>query len=251
MQQIPTLNLNETPTAATGVARMHVTEKPFDDPRVRKAIRLTVDHQRLVDIVFRGHGLPSEDHAVAPIHPEYAALPEVKRDIEQAKALLHEAGFDNGLDLQINCVANPTWEQNSCTALAEMAKPAGINIKVNVMPGGSYWGKWLTWPFGFTSWGHRPLGIINLGLGYRTGGKWNETGHNNPEFDKALDEATGILDPRERSVVMAKVEKLLQDDSVISQSLWRSLFNANNKKVKGWTLGNALEHHLNDVWIDA
>ena len=93
--------------------------------------------------------------------------------------------------------------------LAEMAKPAGINIKVNVMPGGSYWGEWLTWPFGFTSWGHRPLGIINLGLGYRSGGKWNESAHNNPEFDRLLDEAGGIANPKDRSVVMAKVEKIL------------------------------------------
>ena len=50
---------------------------------------------------------------------------------------------------------------------------------------------------------------------------------------------------------MAKVEKTLQDDSVISQSLWRSLFSANNKKVQGLNLHVALEHHLNNTWIDA
>ena len=249
--KIPSLDLNEAATAATGVARMRTTEKPFDDQRVREAIRLTVDHDRLLQIVFRGKGLPAEDHAVAPIHPEYAQIPIVYRNIERAKQLLKDAGYDNGLDTQINCVANPVWEQNACSALAEMAKPAGINIKVNVMPGGSYWGKWLTWPFGFTSWGHRPLGIINLGLGYRSGGKWNESAHDNPEFDRLLDEAGGIANPKDRSVVMAKVEKILQDDSVISQSLWRSLFSANNKKVKGFNLHVALEHHLNGVWIDA
>ncbi|MCH8183498.1 MAG: ABC transporter substrate-binding protein [Proteobacteria bacterium] len=249
--KIPGLKLNEAATAATGVARMRTTEKPFDDQRVREAIRLTVDHQRLVDIVFAGHGLPSEDHAVAPIHPEYAKIPDVPRNIERAKQLIKDAGYENGLDVQINCVANPVWEQNSCNALAEMAKPAGINIKVNVMPGGSYWGQWLTWPFGFTSWGHRPLGIINLGLGYRTGGAWNESAHNNPEFDRLLDEAGGIANAKDRSVVMAKVEKILQDDSVISQSLWRSLFNANNEKVKGFELNVALEHHMNNVWMSA
>ena len=249
--KIPDLVLNETPTAATGVARMRTTEKPFDDQRVREAIRLTVDHDRLLEIVFRGKGLPAEDHAVAPIHPEYAKIPDVPRNIERAKQLLKEAGFENGLETQINCVANPVWEQNSCNALAEMAKPAGINIKVNVMPGGSYWGKWLTWPFGFTSWGHRPLGVTNLNKGYRTGGPWNESAHDNPEFDRLLDEAGGIANAKDRSVVMAKVEKTLQDDSVISQSLWRSLFSANNEKVKGLKLHVSLEHHLNGVWIDA
>ncbi len=249
--KIPDLTLNETPTAATGVARMNVNSEPFNDVRVREAIRLTVDHERLVEIVFAGHGLPSEDHHIAPIHPEYALIAPISRNIERAKQLLKEAGFENGLNTQINCVANPVWEQNSCNALAEMAKPAGINIKVNVMPGGSYWGQWLTWPFGFTSWGHRPLGVQVPNLAYRTGGVWNESGHENAEYDRLLDEAGGIADAKERSLVMAKLEKILQEDSVISQSLWRSLFSANNKKVKGFVLQVALEHHLNDVWIDA
>ncbi len=249
--QIPDLILNERPTAATGVARMRTTEKPFDDPRVRKAIQLTVDHQRLVDLVFRGHGLPSEDHHIAPMHPEYAQLPIIKRDIEQAKALLAEAGYADGLDLELVCVSNPTWEQNSCTTLAEMAKPAGINIKVNVLPGGSYWNRWLSWPFSFTSWGHRPLGVQVPNLAYRTGGVWNESAHSNPEYDRLLDEASGTPNPVERSKVMAKLERILQDDAVISQSLWRSLFNANSTKVKGWNLHTALEHHFNDVWLDS
>ena len=245
------LNLNETATAATGVARMRMTEKPFDDARVREAVRLTVDHERLVEIVFRGHGLASEDHHVAPMHPEYAPIRKVTQNHERARQLLRDAGYEDGIDLQINCVANPTWEQNSCNALAEMAKPAGINIKVNVMPGGSYWDQWLTWPFGFTSWGHRPLGVQVLNLAYRTGGVWNESNHNNPEYDRILDAAGGIADPKARSIEMAKLEKMLQDDSVISQSLWRSLFSANHKKVKGFNLHVALEHHFNKVWIDA
>ena len=249
--KLPHLNLNETPTAATGVARMNVNEKPFDDVRVREAIRLTVDHERLVEIVFRGHGLASEDHHVAPMHPEYALIQKVAQNHERARQLLRDAGYDNGLELQINCVANPVWEQNSCLALAEMAKPAGINIKVNVMPGGSYWGQWLTWPFGFTSWGHRPLGVQVLNLAYRTGGVWNESGHSNPEYDRILDIAGGIADPKARSIEVAKLEKMLQDDSVISQSLWRSLFSANNNKVHGFDLHVALEHQFNKVWIDA
>ena len=88
-------------------------------------------------------------------------------------------------------------------------------------------------------------------LAYRTGGVWNESGHENAEYDKLLDEAGGIADAKDRSVVMAKLEKILQDDSVISQSLWRSLFSANNKKVKGFVLQVAAEHHMNGVWIDA
>ena len=64
-------------------------------------------------------------------------------------------GHANGLDLSIDCVTQPAWEPNTCLAIAEMLKPAGINLKVNILPGGTYWDRWLTTPFGFTSWTHR------------------------------------------------------------------------------------------------
>ena len=251
VKKVPHLRLNVIDTAATGVARMRLAEKPFDDARLREALRRTIDHDRIVDIVFNGRGLPAEDHHVAPIHPEYAKIGEEKQDHERARQLLKDAGYGNGIDLEINCVANPTWEQNACQTLAEMAKPAGINVKVNVLPGSAYWPNWMTWPFSFTSWGHRPLGVINLQLAYRTGGKWNESGHSNPEFDRLLDEASGILDPKQRSVVMAKVEKTLRDQSVFSQSLWRPVLNAHHQRVKGYELNNAFEHHFNNVWVEA
>jgi len=38
-------------------------------------------------------------------------------------------------------------------------------------------------PFGFTTWAHRPLGIMSLALAYRSGGSWNESKYSNPEFD--------------------------------------------------------------------
>ena len=39
-------------------------------------------------------------------------------------------------------------------------------------------------PFGFTTWAHRPVSVMTLGLAYRTGGAFNESGYSNPEFDR-------------------------------------------------------------------
>jgi peptide/nickel transport system substrate-binding protein len=68
--------------------------------------------------------------------------------------------------------------------MAEMWKEAGINAKINVMPAASYWSIWTKVPFGFTSWTHRPLGVMTYSLAYRTGAPWNEASYLNPEFDK-------------------------------------------------------------------
>ncbi|MGB0695449.1 MAG: ABC transporter substrate-binding protein [Rhodospirillaceae bacterium] len=248
---IPTLDVYETITAQTGVARMKVTEAPFDNKLVRQAVQACVDPARILELAYRGKGGPGEDHHVAPIHPEYAELPALTQDYDKAKALLAEAGYTDGLDITIDCVASPTWEQNACKALAEMVKPAGINLEVNIMPGGTYWDRWKTTPFGFTAWTHRALGVQVLNLAYRSGVPWNEVSYANPEFDALLDEAGTVPDANERKVVMAKLQKMLQDDAVILQSLWLSVFVTASKKVKNIGAHPALETWYAKTWLDA
>ncbi len=250
IKAIPDLKIYERVTAQTGVARMHVTKAPYDNKKLRQAVQACVDHDKMLEIVYRGRGGPAEDHHVAPVHPEYAELPKQKQDYTKAKKLLAEAGYADGVDLRIDCVANPTWEQNACKALSEMVKPAGINLAINIMPGGSYWDVWATTPFGFTAWTHRALGTQVLNLAYRSGVAWNETNYSNPEFDKTLDQAGAILDPNERRKVMAKLQGILQDDAIIQQSLWRSVFVTAHKRVQGLYAQVALEHHYNQVWLD-
>jgi len=216
---------------------------------LRQAIQACVDNEEVLRIVYQGRGAVGEDHHVAPIHPEYADLPRLKQDYDLAKKLLAEAGYPDGIKLTIDCVANPTWEQNACKALREMCLPAGIDIAINVMPGGTYWDRWMSTPFGFTSWTHRALGTQVLNLAYRSGVAWNETDYSNPEFDKLLDKAGGILDPEQRKVVMADIEKILQDDAIISQSSWRSVFITANDRVKNIYVQPAEEHHYNKVWM--
>ncbi len=248
-EAIPNLAVYSTLTAQCGVARMRVTEKPFDNKLLRQAIQACVDNQEVLRIVYQGRGAVGEDHHVAPIHPEYAELPKLKQDYELARKRLTEAGYPDGIKLTIDCVSNPTWEQNACKALREMCLPAGIDIAINVMPGGTYWDRWMSTPFGFTSWTHRALGTQVLNLAYRSGVAWNETGYANPEFDALLDEAAGILDAMKRRAVMAKLEKILQDDAIISQSSWRSVFITANERVKNIYVQPAEEHHYNKVWL--
>jgi peptide/nickel transport system substrate-binding protein len=130
-----------------------------------------------------------------------------------------------------------------------MCKPAGISIAINVLPGGAYWDRWLTTPFGFTSWAHRPLGIQSLNLAYRSGAPWNETSFANPEFDRLLDEAGTILDPAARRPVMAKLQAMLQGEAIIPQALWRSIFVVANERVRNMRAHPAEEHHYNKVWL--
>ena len=246
---IPHLDLYQAVTAQTGIARMKVTEKPFDNLYLRKAILACIDHQKWLDIVYKGLGAPAEDHHVAPIHPEYATLPKQSQNYAKAKEYLAKAGHAGGINLKIDCVANPTWEQNAVKAMVEMLKPVGINVEINIMPGGTYWDRWMTTPWGFTSWTHRALGVQVLNLAYRSGVAWNETSYSNPKFDSLLDQAGGLAEASDRKKIMAEIQKTLQDDAVIAQSFWRSVFVTANKRVQGLYAQVALEQHYNKVWL--
>ena len=234
LKALPHVDIHQVTTAQTGVARMKPSG-PFADPRVRKAMRLAIDTEKVLQAAYRGLGSAGEHHHVSPIHPEYAKLPFMSQDIPAAKKLLAEAGFPNGFEDEI--VIQPvSWEQAAVQAMVEMWKDAGIKISINVKPSAQYWETWTKVPFGFTSWTHRPLGVMVLGLAYRAGVPWNESSYDNPEFDRLLTKAEGILDVEERRKIMQQLETIMQEDGPIVQPLWRSVFTAMDKRVHGFKM---------------
>ncbi|WP_206607748.1 ABC transporter substrate-binding protein [Ferruginivarius sediminum] len=251
VERMPGVTIHSVNTARTGICRMQVDKKPFDDPRVREAVTVSLDHQKLLELGYRGRGVTAENHHVGPMHPEYAEIPWRKQDHEKAKQLLKEAGYPDGIDIQIDVgQTQGPWELATVQAMKEQLAPSGINLKINTMPAAQYWEIWTTTPFGLTSWTHRPLGVMVLNLAYRSGQAWNESNYANPEFDKALDEANGILDPNERRKKMEEVEAILQGDHVISQPFWRSQYVATRDYVKGFATHPTQYHQFQNVWLD-
>ena len=236
MKRLPHVQPYGVLTSQTGVARMRVDHKILGDKRVRQAMRLAIDRQKIITTSLLGAGIPAEDHHVAPVHPEYAALPKYGRDIVKAKKLLAEAGYPNGFEIDMVTRPDPIWELNTVQALAEQFKDIGVKVNIKPLPSAQYWEVWTKVPFSLTGWGHRPLGIMTLALAYRSNAAWNESGYSNPEFDALLDQADGILDPKKRSIVMAKIEALMQDDGLLVQPFWRTFSTVMDKKVKGFSV---------------
>lgn len=230
------VNIHDVVTAQTAVARMRSDSKPYDNPAVRKAVRMATDCAKTLQIAHKGVGTAAEHHHVAPVHPDYFKLEAFKRDVEGAKKLLADAGFKDGIDLEINCKPDPSWEQAAVEAMAEQWKEAGIRAKINVLPSNKFWEVWDKVPFGFTEWTHRPLGFMVLALAYRTGVPWNESAYSNKEFDALLTKAEGTLDIHARSEILGKLEKIMQEDGPIAQPLWRSVFAAYDKRVQGYEI---------------
>ena len=249
-KRLPNVQLISGPSAMTICLRMQVDQKPFDDIRVRKAITLAADNQRILDLALRGQGVLGENHHVSPIQPEYFKLPPVPRDVAQAKRLLEEAGQAGKLNLEI-AVGNTQgrFEQDSAQVLAQNLAEVGINLRLNVLPEAQYWPIWDKVPFGVTFWAHRPLGVMTLDLAYRSGAVWNETHYSNPEFDAALDRAMAIVDPAERAKVMKQVEKTIQDSAIMVQPFFVNKVTAASNKVHNFVMHPAEYFKMTEVWI--
>ena len=210
-------------TASTLVIRMNQTNEPYDNVDVRRAVNMAVDNSVLLELGYNGRGVTAENHHVAPIHPEYAELPPQVMDKDAALALLTEAGFADHVFEIISIDGG--FERDTTDAFAAQLRDAGFNVERQIIPGSTFWNDWDSYPFSSTTWNNRELGVMVLNLAYRSGVPWNETAWSNEEFDTLLDQANGIQDADARREVMVRIEQIMQEEGVINQAYWRSLYN--------------------------
>ena len=242
-------NRTEAITAGTLAVRFHQAAAPYDNLAVRKALQLAVDNNVVLELGFAGLGQVAENHHVCPIHPEYAQLPPLVVDPAAAKAMLAEAGH---ADTEFELISlDDNWQAATCDAVAAQLRDAGINIKRSILPGSTFWNDWLKYPFSATEWNMRPLGVQTLALAYKSGVAWNETAFANPEFDAELNKALAISDASARREVMVRVQTIMQEQGVLIQPFWRSVFRHANANVRGADAHPIFEHHHYKWWIAA
>lgn len=245
----PNLQLYEVLTGDGPCLRFRVDQKPFDDPRVRLALKLAVDNAAIVKLVLGDMGTAGEDHMVAPVHPEYFGLPPFTPDIARAKQLLAEAGYPDGLQFTVAVTKTPAYHLLIVQGIVEMWKQIGVNAAIDIMPTSAYYAVWTQLPVGLTSWAHRPLGIMNIGLAFRSGAPWNESGYSNPEFDKLLSQAESVADPVERRTLMEPIERILQQDGPIIQPTWRKQATFYAKTVGGFSMHPSQYIFAKNLWL--
>jgi peptide/nickel transport system substrate-binding protein len=242
------IETSEVVTASTIVARTNVANAPYDDERVRRALTMAVDNATVLALGYGNAGEPAENHHVCPIHPEYAEMPPLTRDIEGAKALMEEAGQ---LDFEHELITvDEDWHKNTGDAIAAQLREAGFKVNRTVLPGSTFWNDWTKYPYSMTNWNMRPLGIQVVAIAYRTGEAWNEAAYSNPELDAKINEALSIADAEERKTVMADIQKILQDSGIIIQPYWRKLYNHSVPAVKNHRMHQTFEHDFGKVWLD-
>jgi peptide/nickel transport system substrate-binding protein len=240
---------SEAQTSATIAVRFNQAAADYKDAAVRTALQLAVDNKVVLELGYAGLGIPAENHHVAPIHPEYYKLPPLKVDPKGAKAALDKAGKG---DHEFELISiDDSWQAATCDAVAAQMRDAGIKVKRTILPGSTFWNDWTKYPFSATEWNMRPLGVQVLALAYKSGVAWNETAFANPEFDTLLAKAMSIADAGKRKEVMKRVEEIMQEQGVLIQPYWRSLYRHHKKTVHNVEMHPTFEMHVYKWWMEA
>ncbi len=200
--------LQEVPTGNWRGIVFRTDVAPFDDVRVRKALRMAADREALVQLVLGGGGVVSCDTPVGP-RDQYRADLSCPQDIEGAKALLAEAGFADGIDIDLHVATlEPTWPVMA-EAYQAQAKAAGIRVNIVQVPSDGYWSEvWMKKDAVTTRWNERPAdqALHEIYLG---GAKWNESYYADPAFDALLAEARRELDFEARRALYVQAQEHL------------------------------------------
>ncbi len=209
LKEDPNVQLLETAASNSMTISMWVDTKPFDDVKVREALKLVVDRQAMVDTVLLGFGETGADNPVPVGNPSSYIKEAPKQDIEKAKALLAEAGYKDGLKFDLYTAEGVPGMVRMAQVYAEMAKGAGIDINVVVTPAESFWDDvWLKKPIVTSAWSMRPPGE-GLAVAYTQSAKWKETHWERPDYDAMLLKANTTVDAEERRKAFQQTGELL------------------------------------------
>ncbi|RIK28333.1 MAG: hypothetical protein DCC55_38825 [Chloroflexi bacterium] len=255
----PGLSVYEASTAQALVGRMRVDLEPWDDVRVRNALKLCQDRERILQLSYRGQGDLSIDAHVAPIHPEYAERPIPAYDPEAARALLEEYAAEKGIELPLRvtlATKNDEGEPEIAQALRELAAPAGFEIELDITDPNGYWDRWTEVDLGITAWTHRPLATMALAAGYTVDADgnpvpWNETRWADEEFNEKLAEAQRTLDVEERRVVMGEIEDIFIERGPIFNSFWKYVWNITRSEFHNVVAHPTSYDLMAEVWKEA
>ncbi|QPM89810.1 ABC transporter substrate-binding protein [Pseudooceanicola algae] len=192
---------------------------PWNDVRVRKAMSLAIDRPRINTIIYNDpEGWTGNDTHMNGANKEFLPRP-VERDVAQAKALLAEAGYPDGIDLPaiFYCATYPE-EPRLWAVVGESLKEAGINLQFSERPcdGFNPFVSAVNKPIG------RPrrnlIGARNPAINLSRASNLNDAepgGWEGPGFDRynaLLSEAAAEKDAEKRLSIYHEMQRIAQDE---------------------------------------
>lgn len=225
----------ETLPQKVKVNGQEIDENPLRDLRVRKALDLAINRDVLVNVVLEGLGTPANQLMPEGFFGYTDKIGEKPYDIEQAKALLAEAGYPDGFEIDFTCTNNRVpGDAVICEALAQMWSRLGLKVNAQALNGTVFFpaSARKEYTMSMSAWGtltgeaaYTYGALVHTADPDKGFGNFNRTDYSNPEFDRVFDEGAQTLDADARRALYEEASYIAMDDralipTVILQTVW-------------------------------
>jgi peptide/nickel transport system substrate-binding protein len=245
----------ETSTLTHGTTYINCSQGPLADARVRQALSYAIDRNEFLQGAALGYGqvtgyIPAADQAWSiPV----GDLPSYQTNIEKAKELLAEAGYENGFDVTLRVSALYILDTANAQILQQQLKEIAVNVTIEQLEWGNLLDAWVNSDF-------EMLNILLLGLPDPDGYTWGRyhtsspTNYNkvsDPDLDAMMDQARGEVDVETRKAlyrdIQLKLDELVPNLFYYVYNVWQIW----DPKVHGVTpLPNASAPYMKRLWIE-
>ncbi|RXI26512.1 peptide-binding protein [Aliarcobacter trophiarum] len=191
----------------------------FKDIKVRQALSLAINRQELVDILFFGYG----EVCNGPFMPDSFAyneeIKETKQNLQKAKELLKEAGYDEKNPLSFELITNTGNDirVNTAQILQYQLEKVGVIMKIRVMEWQAFLNTVVTprkfetvllgWSLALMPDAY-PLWHSNSA---KLGG-FNLVNYKNEKIDELIEKGSGTINKDELSVIYKEIFKIIAND---------------------------------------
>lgn len=230
---------------------MHVDQAPFNDVRVRQALRYIVDRPAMVQHTLNGYGSVGND-LVGKTLPYFAADLTRERNLDKAKSLLAAAGKK---DLQITLATSSAQAGfvPAATLFAQQAKDAGVQVSVKNIDPGQWYSVRGQEPFAMTSWSGTPSLSFFYTTALTTGAPFNMSRWSGADGDRLLREALAETDKAKAEQKWHAVQQQQFDEGGYIVFANRNYVDAYSPKVRGVqtdSTGSTNDYTYSGAWLD-
>lgn len=242
-----------------GYIHFNVNEGKFADLKVRQAVAYGIDRDEVFNKALKGIGLKAE-YFMSPLYDwalnKDAKLPE--RDIEKAKELLEEAGYEadeNGIYFSTTVDIYPGFD-DVVEVLKSNFKEFGIDLNVNAMDDAAYDEKvWFGRDFEVTMLGgYQGPDISAISNRISKGKTMNLGEYHNPRVEELLEEGVILSSKEDRGPVYKEIQQILSEDLPNIFLYEKGAKIVVKSYVKGHPAGEAVEKASESeytyIWLD-
>ena len=234
---------------------MNCESESLKDAKVRQAIAYAVDRNAINMSVKMG-GATVLTEANIPATHDYYGQDEIyaARDIEKAKALLEEAGVEEGsVNLKLTVGSDWQYQVDAAQMIKQQLAEIGINCEISAMESGVYFDGLNSGDFDLTVCGWSGFVDVDEYLYdlFTTEGAYNQQNYSNSEVDKLLEEGRVTVDEAARKEIYKEAQKLIAEDAPMAFLYMNSFTVAMRDNVKGYTVHpTAATIFMKDVYFE-